>query len=48
MEKKLVEAFQWLHRHPELAMKELKTTEYIREIFWSMECACWRRGSKQG
>ena len=31
MEKILVEAFQWLHRHPELAMKEYKTTEYLRK-----------------
>ena len=32
MEKILIEAFQWLHRHPELAMKEYKTTEYLRKI----------------
>ena len=32
MEKKLVEVFQWLHRHPELAMKEHQTTEYLRKI----------------
>ena len=32
MEKKLVEVFHWLHRHPELAMKEYKTTEYLRKI----------------
>ena len=31
MEKILIEAFQWLHRHPELAMKEYKTTEYLRK-----------------
>ena len=31
MEKKLVEVFHWLHRHPELAMKEYKTTEYLRK-----------------
>lgn len=32
MEKKLVEVFQWLHRHPKLAMKEHQTTEYLRKI----------------
>ena len=32
MEKNLIEAFHWLHRHPELAMKEHKTTEYLRKI----------------
>ena len=32
MKARLVEAFQWLHRHPELAMKEYGTTEYLREI----------------
>ena len=32
MEKILVEVFQWLHRHPELAMKEHQTTEYLRKI----------------
>lgn len=32
MEKKLIDAFQWLHRQPELAMNEHKTTEYIKSI----------------
>ena len=32
MEKKLINAFQWLHRHPELAMNEHRTTEYIKRI----------------
>lgn len=32
MEEMLVGAFQWLHRHPELAMKEYKTTEYLRKV----------------
>ena len=32
MENKLIDVFQWLHRHPELAMKEQKTTEYLRGI----------------
>ena len=32
MEKKLAQVFQWLHRHPELAMKEHQTTEYIRKV----------------
>ena len=32
MKKKLVEIFQWLHRHPELAMNEYKTTEYLKKI----------------
>ncbi|MBQ8109767.1 MAG: amidohydrolase [Clostridia bacterium] len=30
-EKKLIEAFEWLHRHPELATQELETTAYLRE-----------------
>ena len=30
MEKHLIEIFQWLHRHPELALKEYKTTEFLR------------------
>ena len=32
MERILIEAFQWLHCHPELAMKEYKTTEYLRKV----------------
>ena len=32
MEKRLIDVFQWLHRHPELAMNEHKTTEYLRGI----------------
>ena len=32
MENKLYEVFKWLHRHPELAMKEYKTTEYLRKL----------------
>lgn len=35
MEKKLAQVFQWLHRHPELAMKEHQTTEYIRKVLLS-------------
>ena len=31
-ESRLVEVFKWLHRHPELAMEERRTTEYIRSI----------------
>ena len=31
MKARLVKAFRWLHRHPELAMKEHKTTEYLRK-----------------
>ena len=31
MEKKLAEVFQWLHRHPELALKERETTGYLRK-----------------
>ena len=30
-EKRLMEAFQWLHRHPELAMEEYRTTDYLRK-----------------
>ena len=30
LEKKLIDAFQWLHRHPELATKEYNTTEFLR------------------
>ncbi len=32
MEERLIEAFRWLHRHPELALAEHKTTAYIRSI----------------
>ena len=32
MEMKLINIFQWLHRHPELSMNEYKTTEYLRKI----------------
>lgn len=32
MEKKLAQVFQWLYRHPELALKEHQTTEYLRKI----------------
>ena len=31
-EKRLIEAFRWLHRHPELALEEHGTTAYIRGI----------------
>ena len=31
-ERRLTEVFKWLHRHPELAMKERQTTAYIRNI----------------
>ena len=31
MENKLSEIFKWLHRHPELALKEYKTTEFLRK-----------------
>ena len=31
MERKLIKAFQWLHRHPELALKERETTDYLRK-----------------
>ena len=30
MEKKLIDAFQWMHRHPELGMSEYKTTGYLK------------------
>ena len=30
MEKKLIDAFQWMHRHPELGMSEYQTTEYLK------------------
>ncbi len=29
-EKQLIEVFQWLHRHPELALEETGTTEYLK------------------
>jgi len=29
-ERKLIEVFRWLHRHPELALKEYNTTAYLR------------------
>lgn len=29
-EKKLINVIRWLHCHPELAMNEHKTTEYIK------------------
>lgn len=31
-EKRLIEIFQWLHRHPELALREYETTAYLKEI----------------
>lgn len=31
-EKKLIEAFKWLHRHPELSLQERQTTAYLRDI----------------
>ena len=31
-EKRLTEVFRWLHRNPELAMEERKTTAYLRGI----------------
>jgi len=31
-ENRLIEAFRWLHRHPELALEERETTAYIRSI----------------
>ena len=32
MEENLIEVFQWLHRHPELAMGEFKTTEFLMKV----------------
>ena len=32
MENLLLQVFQWLHRHPELALQEYGTTEYLRKI----------------
>lgn len=32
LEEKLIEYFEWFHRHPELSYKEYKTTEKIKEI----------------
>ena len=29
-ERLLIDVFKWLHRHPELAMRERRTTEYLR------------------
>ena len=31
-EQRLIETFRWLHRHPELALEERKTTAFIRNI----------------
>lgn len=31
-EKRLIERFQWLHRHPELGFEEFKTTAYIKQV----------------
>ncbi|MER1993509.1 MAG: amidohydrolase [Eubacteriales bacterium] len=31
-ESRLIEAFKWLHQHPELAMEERQTTEFVRGI----------------
>ena len=28
----LLEHFQWLHRHPELALKEYETTNYVKNV----------------
>ena len=32
MEKKLIDAFQWMHCHPELGMSEYQTTEYLKNF----------------
>ena len=37
LEQYLTEHFQWLHRHPELALKEYETTFYIREVLAKTE-----------
>ena len=31
-EKRLIEGFQWLHRHPELGFEEFETTAYIQQV----------------
>ena len=31
-ENRLIEVFKWLHQHPELAMEERQTTEFVRGI----------------
>ena len=28
----LLEHFHWLHRHPELALKEYETTTYVKNV----------------
>lgn len=33
----LLEHFQWLHRHPELALKEHETTNYVKNVLKQTE-----------
>ena len=33
----LLEHFQWLHRHPELALKEYETTNYVKNVLKQTE-----------
>ena len=35
----LLEHFQWLHRHPELALKEHETTNYVKNVLKQTEGA---------
>ena len=38
----LLEHFQWLHRHPELALKEYETTNYV-DVYKRQGESGWRR-----
>ena len=42
----LLEHFQWLHRHPELALKEHETTNYVKKcIKTDRRCGAFGSGT---
>ena len=42
----LLEHFQWLHRHPELALKEYETTNYVKNsIKTDRRCGAFESGT---
>ena len=42
----LLEHFQWLHRHPELALKEYETTNYVKKcIKTDRRCGAFESGT---
>ena len=47
-EKWLIEQFQWLHRHPELGMREHETTKFLTDVLQANGIALLETGLETG